>query len=115
MKEGWICNNEDGNYGELPNHPSSDLGAVSSPEECTLKCESGNEKGTIINEEGCCSRKNDGHCWWYPKSSTTCCWAKTDYSAAKCKIRGNTIYILLCTRFTALKYFLVHFCCVSFM
>ena len=78
MKSKFICQNENGNYGELNHNPSKDLGISSSTAECKFICER-----SFQDESGCCSRKSNGRCWWYPKSTTNCCWADS-YSTTLC-------------------------------
>ena len=76
----------------IAGQPSKDLGITSSPEECKVKCEL-SFQDQDQDEYGCCSRISDGHCWWYPESTTTCCWASS-YSAAQCTTIDDSTGIL---------------------
>ena len=81
LQDQFICNNNGGNYngsdGEF------DLGFVDTKLECKIKCQS-ETKSSSMGLSGCCSRKENGHCYWYPNSQVTCCWA-TKYSASTCQ------------------------------
>ena len=80
LQDKYICHNNERNYDDTDGE--FDLGFVHTKVECKIKCQSETESSTV-GLSGCCSRKENGHCYWYPNSIATCCWA-TNYSASIC-------------------------------
>ena len=80
LQDKFICYNNDKNYNDIDGE--FDLGYVDTKLECKIKCQSETNLSTV-GLSGCCSRKENGHCYWYPNSQVTCCWA-TKYSASTC-------------------------------
>eukprot|EP00927_Polykrikos_kofoidii_P062420 TRINITY_DN5722_c0_g1_i6.p1 TRINITY_DN5722_c0_g1~~TRINITY_DN5722_c0_g1_i6.p1 ORF type:complete len:1671 (-),score=252.76 TRINITY_DN5722_c0_g1_i6:436-5448(-) len=79
MQPSFLCNaSSETGGGSLAQR----LGLTRNPEECSTKCRAADPRGV---QNGCCGRREDGFCWYFPGATATCCLPST-FSSAMCKI-----------------------------